>query len=68
MLITEMYRNILMIAVHFANKVSLFLHSGNFFCFSEELRYYRDFTESTFSKEKCPQNTQMKMKEPTPTF
>lgn len=68
MLIIKMYRDIFMIVEYLLNKVFPCLCGRSFFGFIKELRYYRDFTESTSSKEVYPQNMQMKMKELIPTF
>lgn len=56
-LIVKMCRDIFIIAEYFVNKVSPCLCGRIFFGLSEELRYYRDFTESTFSKRVFSEHT-----------
>lgn len=66
MLIIKMYRDILMIAEYFVNKVSLCLCGRSFFGVSEKL--LQGLYWVCLLKEECSQNTRMKMQEPVPTF
>lgn len=62
MLAIKMYRDIFVIVEYFVNKVSPCLCGRSIFCFSEELRYYRDFLSLPSQKKRVLRTHRWKWK------